>query len=538
MKVTLIPDPGVLIEGLRDTGYDFNTALADVIDNSVDAQASLVDVRVLLNQDASPSIIITDDGIGMDKEELLDGMQYGSKNRDKDPKRLGKFGLGLKTASTAFCRRLSVISRKDINAPFIMATWDLDQVVKDGAWHLLVSENEQDIPKMYMNILSNITNNTGHGTLVTWEKIDRLELGKQRPKVALTNLINRFEEHATMVYHRFLDTDDERARNITMKLNGKLLEPWDPFCTNEPQTKMLGEKVKAVTVIGDDDSNNSATFCLKAYAIPQKDTFSSITAKKKARITNKNMGFYVYRENRMIAAADWLGLRDNDPHDSLSRIDFSFDHNLDAAFYIDVKKSRILLNSDLGEWLNKWVTPFVKFANERYRKGDQNKIDQSSKQVHQPSDNNIQDKETQSVNSKVTLSGTFNPETHEQDVEVTNPNTSTPVRYTIRIPDDDTPGVTVFPQNGLVDGVLWAPTIKDGHHAVIINTQHPFYHKVYVPNFRENVVMQGLDALLWALAESELSVMNQDVKDTIDDLKNNVSRVLKKLVNDLPDPVV
>lgn len=341
-----------------------------------------------------------------------------------------------------------------------------------------------------------------------------------------------------MVYHRFLDFEDTRARNITMKLNGKLLEPWDPFCTNEPHTKMLGEKEKAVTVIGDDDSNNPAKFRLKAYAIPQKDTFSTVDARKKARISNKNMGFYVYRENRMIAAADWLGLRDNDPHDSLSRIDFSFDHNLDAAFYIDVKKSRILLNSDLGDWLKGWITPFVKYANERYRKGDQTKIDKSSQFVHQPSDNNIQEKEAQSINSEVTLSGPVNLETREQQVEVKNKNTTTPVKYTIRIPDDETPGVTVFPQKGLTDGALWAPTIKDGHHAVMINTEHPFYHKVYVPNFRENVVMQGLDALLWALAESELSVMNQDAKDTIDDLKNNVSRVLRKLVNDLPDPVV
>ncbi|HHX12147.1 MAG TPA: ATP-binding protein, partial [Clostridiales bacterium] len=399
-------------------------------------------------------------------------------------------------------------------------------------------EKEDDIPEAYMQILAAVTNKSGHGTLVTWEKVDRLELGKQRPKIALTNLIKNFEAHATMIYHRFLDIDDSRARNITMRLNGKLLEPWDPFCTKEPQTKILGEKDKSVTVIGDDDSNNSAKFSLRAYAIPQRETFSSVQAMKDARITNKNMGFFVYRENRMIAAADWLGLRDNDPHDSLSRIEFSFDHNLDAAFYIDVKKSRILLNSDLGEWLSRWVSPFVKFANERYRKGDQKKINQNSQQVHKPSDINIQEKESHAINSHVSLSGPINPDTREQEVEVTNTKTTIPVKYTIRIPDDETPGVTVFPQNGLVDGVLWAPTIKDGHHAVMINTLHPFYHKVYVPNFRENVVMQGLDALLWALAESELSVMNQDAKETIDDLKNNVSRVLRKLVNDLPDPVV
>ena len=102
----LVPDPEVLIMGLRDTGYETNTALADVVDSSVDASASKISINIRLDINKQPSVVIADNGCGMTREELIDGMKYGSTSTlTKDPRRLGKFGLGLKTASTAFCRR-------------------------------------------------------------------------------------------------------------------------------------------------------------------------------------------------------------------------------------------------------------------------------------------------------------------------------------------------------------------------------------------------------------------------------------------------
>src|SRR3954468_1617543 len=100
----LPPDPSRLIEGLRDTGYDFNTALADVIDNSVDAGASNIAVRIDMDADGDIVISVADNGCGMNRNALLNGMTYGAAGH-ADPKRLGKFGLGLKTASTAFSRK-------------------------------------------------------------------------------------------------------------------------------------------------------------------------------------------------------------------------------------------------------------------------------------------------------------------------------------------------------------------------------------------------------------------------------------------------
>ena len=131
--VELVPDPSRLIESLRDTGYEFNTALADIVDNSVAAWAERVDVTIEMTFDGEVVIRVADDGSGMDAEGLLNAMRYGSSHRD-DPASLGKFGMGLKTASTAFCRQLSLISRSDSSSETRRIVWDLDHVAKVGRW--------------------------------------------------------------------------------------------------------------------------------------------------------------------------------------------------------------------------------------------------------------------------------------------------------------------------------------------------------------------------------------------------------------------
>ncbi|RMH15384.1 MAG: ATP-binding protein, partial [Gammaproteobacteria bacterium] len=162
------PDPARTIEGLRDTGYRFETAIADIIDNSIAAKASVVDLKITMDYGGNIRVSIADDGIGMNRDELINAMRYGSPARP-DPSSLGKFGMGLKTASTAFCRRLSVTSRSSGEMAPLKATWDLDHVVGTGKWELLLSEPSSEEQKHLDEIAP------GHsGTVVVWEKVDRL----------------------------------------------------------------------------------------------------------------------------------------------------------------------------------------------------------------------------------------------------------------------------------------------------------------------------------------------------------------------------
>lgn len=542
----LIPDPAVLITGLRDTGYDFNTSLADIVDNSIDAEASSVDIRIELRPNGEPLVTVADDGCGMSLDELIDGMRYGSSDTaKKNPKRLGKFGLGLKTASTAYCKKLSVISKSKKEDPFVMATWDLDRVARDNKWQLELFK-EEDIPSYFLNRIRSFANE-GHGTLVIWEKIDRMSTGGGRvTKNTIDRYATEFNKYATMIYHRFLGKDDKRAPYIPMTINGTSLVPFDPFCIQEIRenddsgTLLYLSDEKDCTVQMTDGASHTAKFILNGYVLPYKDDFSTDNARIAARITNKNMGFWVYRENRLIAAGDWLGTREREPHDSLCRIEFSFDHDLDAAFKIDIKKSTITLSPDLQDWLRDWSTPIQQFANKRYRGNERKKIASSEEINHKEADNSIQRNEEGLSLAKVVVDDTKPTTNGTAIVNVKNASNvgEAPLSIRIIVPETKDKGVTVIPRENLDDGVLWTPTINNNHHSVMINSTHPFYQKVYYPNRNNRDVISALDYMLWALSETEWGLQTTGLKDHFQDFKINVSRILKSLVNELPDPEV
>lgn len=524
-EITLRPDPKRLIESLRDTGYDFNSAMADVVDNSVDAGATKISIKIEMDREGEIEISIADNGCGMDLETLKDAMTYGSV-RNNDPKRLGKFGIGLKTASTAFCRRLSVITRPAAKAETLKAVWDLDEVSKRSDWVVLLetpSESEIDL-------LDHVTAGDS-GTLVLWQKVDRLLTAipkRSTPRKELGKLIEKFRDHVAMVYHRFLDAEDERARNIEITLNGSAVQPWDPFCEKIP-----GPQSPIEDPVDAELNGKKIDFLLRAFVLPRKDEFPTEEAAKAARLTNRMQGLYIYRENRLIHYGDWLDMYDLEPHSTLLRVEFSFSHEADAAFQIDIKKSSIQLNEELWEYIkNKFLPAPRRAANEHYRKGMQRCVKDLAQDAHVNSNKSIVSKEQTLKNAEIKIL-----DSESGKVEVENKYGTVQTRLKIydkpTVPDH----LCVQPVDGIDDGLLWEPAIIDGHHAVRINTHHPFYYKVYVPNLdTDKNTVRGMDSLLWALCEAELGTINENTKTHFSELRYEVSRLLRKLVDDLPDP--
>lgn len=540
-SLLLEPDPAILVNGLRDTGYDFNTALADIVDNSIDAVAENIEVSIILKNDNTPLVMIADDGIGMNQSELLDGMKYGSKNTIKPPCRLGKFGLGLKTASTSYCKRLSMISRKSSSDPYYMATWDLDTIARDNKWVIELC-GESNIPQFYLKFLNRVAS-SGHGTLVVWEKIDRMwDIGKcENPGKRIKEYVKNFKQHASMIYHRFLDEKYyPEVRKIKMVLNNERIEAWDPYCQDESNTLILQKDEIPAIAIDEQGGQTEFTFSLRAFLLPHVKTFDHLNAKEakeKARLTNKNMGFYVYRENRMISYGTWLGLKQQEPHDTLCRIEFTFDHNLDSAFKIDVKKSTIKLVPDLADTLKKWITPLAKESRERYDNATLKTVKDECKNIHLTSDRNIQDKEEAAIRSEITLAEPINNETGTEHVIIKNPGVPEGIKHIFILPPPASNGVTIIPVDSLPGDALWEGTLNNGHHAVMLNQSHDFYKKVYYPASKEkDSVIEGINSLLWALAESENSVQNDLYREAYKTYRKNVSEILTTLVRDLPDP--
>lgn len=527
-EIELPPDPERMIEGLRDTGYEFDTAVADVVDNSIAANATKVELWLAADLRGNIRLSIADNGDGMDRVGLINAMQYGSKVRPSAAS-LGKYGLGLKTASTAFCKRLSVISRPGGDVAPLMATWDLYHVAQAGKWALLLTDDEVD--EEALEQLEAVA--PGHaGTVVLWEKVDRLLKSYQDPtgkpaRKALEAKEGSLREHLAMIYQRFLDPQDGRAANVEIKLNGKAVAAWDPF------QRKLSELVAQETVPTELPDGREAKFDVKAFILPRREEFPDDKLAKEAMLSNDRQGIYIYRENRLIHAADWLGMYQKEPHLTLLRVEFSFDNKLDDAFHLDIKKSQIILNETLSEYLKEQFLPAPRReANRRSREGQQAAIGKKGEGAHDTSNANIRNREAAAGGAKVNVA---DPNTGEALVQ----NSRGSFRLKLAITSAKRPGeVFVQPVEGITNGLLFQPALIEGHRAVQLNTTHPYYHKVYVPNLNRSVTLQGLDSLMWALCVAELTTVQDTTAALFGDMRFEVSRILSKLVEGLPDPEI
>ena len=234
----LPPDPSRLIEGLRDTGYDFNTALADIIDNSVDAKATKVRIWIRVDPDNDIVVSVADDGHGMDETALLNAMTYGAKSK-KDKSSLGKFGLGLKTASTAFARRLSVITRASATSPVLKATWDLDHVDKKKEWEILIDAPARDEIKLLDEAAGG-----GSGTLVLWEKVDRLTK-EYVPNLASGVTVQGMDSLLWALAEAELGATTDNTRKNFKELRFEIARLLRNLVDDLPEPDMSGEKENA-----------------------------------------------------------------------------------------------------------------------------------------------------------------------------------------------------------------------------------------------------------------------------------------------------
>ena len=529
--IILNPNPDGLIEGLRDTGYTFDNALADIIDNSIDADAKDIAICIEMDNYGDVLISVADNGCGMTLDSLKSAMTYGSRSEGRVSKRLGKFGLGLKTASTAFCRKLSVISRAADGIAHKL-TWDIDYVVANKKWIVQRSEpNAEEIASI------NKLSGNKSGTLVLWEKVDRAIKPYEDPtgapaRKAIKKLADDFAEHAAAVYQHFLENSSSGEPRVKMTINGAAVIPWDPFCSKIAGTEVAADQeVEVVTASGE-----KAKFKLKAVVLPRGEDISNADERRSAKIGAETQGFYVYREGRLIYSGGWMGMFSNEPHGSLLRAELTFNHELDTAFNVDIKKSKINLDVDLYDYIKKQLAAPRRAADERYRKGVKKDAGKKSEGAHVASNTLIASHidETRTKDSPVIVS----IDKDNDKAGITNRFGS----FTIVLPSGTPKSAEEFHiqvVESIDDGLLWRPILLGDKHAIQINRGHPFYLKVYLPSIGVNQsTVKGIDSLLWSLGESELSATFEPSRQHFEVLRFEVSRLLRILVKDLPNPEI
>lgn len=321
-STTAEPEASSMIETFRAIGYSIETAIADIIDNSITACAK----NIWIDYDwrgAGTTLSILDDGIGMNNEQLIQAMRPGSKNplEERNQNDLGRFGLGLKTASFSQTRKFTVFSKAKDYKP-VYWTWDLDYVNKEQAWKLIRYIPDQE---KWTNKIKTLDT----GTCVIWWDIDRLTKDtvedSQEAKSKFLEIMDIVKSHISMVFHRFIDN------GLNIYFRDRLIKSWDPFMIgteglqSKPEIRLSGGSIT-----------------IKGFVLPHR---SKLTAeqynlgKGPKNSWTSYQGFYVYRNKRLLVSGDWLGFFKREVHYDLCRIRIDLPNNFDSDWQIDIKKS-------------------------------------------------------------------------------------------------------------------------------------------------------------------------------------------------------
>ena len=318
------------MESTRAIGYSVETAVADLIDNSIAAQASTVEVSFVPDTSSEPFVTILDNGTGMDEAALDLAMQYGSRNPNEERSEtdLGRFGLGLKTASLSQCRRLTVLTRT-AGGDLIGRCWDLDEVIKTGKWSLLVLSLEDMHGLPDVEKIENQTN----GTLVIWQNLDRMLVGENSQEKALAKRKNSVDEHLRLVFHRYL-SGEEGLTKLSIRVNGDLLKPADPFLLKSGKTtEAMAPELLQV---------DGRLIEIRSYILPH---ISKLSAAEKNELGGKDnishlQGFYVYRAKRLVIWGTWFRMMRRAEMSKLVRVMVDIPNDLDDLWTLDIKKSQ------------------------------------------------------------------------------------------------------------------------------------------------------------------------------------------------------
>ncbi len=322
------PSAACLSASMRDLGYSLETAIADLIDNSISAGADTVDI-VFDTSGEPPVVVILDNGHGMTEPELLTAMRHGaiSPRQERSAADLGRFGLGLKTASFSQCRSLTVISRSD--GELSGAEWSLDRIDRLDDWVLALLDDDEIRALPYVDQLGD------RGTAVIWRQLDRLSEGEVSAKAdeIINEKVELVSRHLSLVFHRFLSGELKGHRRIALTINGRAVAPFDPFCRKNPATQMLPEEIVRV---------DGAEVRLQPYILPHHSRLSASEYDyyKDRSDFLSNQGVYVYRNSRLMAWGGWFRLVPKGEATKLARVQIDFPNSLDEAWTIDIKKSR------------------------------------------------------------------------------------------------------------------------------------------------------------------------------------------------------
>lgn len=350
----LPPNLTNFISSFREIGYTCEVAIADILDNSISANSSIIEILAL--ESPTRKISILDNGKGMTSIELDEAMRLSSKNSldEREEKDLGRFGLGLKVASFSQCKKLTVFS-KELSGEINGLQWDLDYIAATNEWYAIIPDFDNYSEEVQ------VLSDQKSGTIVVWEEIDKIK------NDGFKDEINNLFYHLGLVFHKFLEGIN--GRKLSIMLNRNIIEPINPFFPGSARQKL--QKY--------DYNYPDGKVFVTPYILPHHNNVSEVDFKKHSLIEGylKTQGFYLYRNNRLVTWGNWWGLVQPTEALKLIRIEIEIPNTMDAEWSIDLKKSSAKPPYYIKHELRK-VLEYVSPVGKRVYSGRINKRDKNN----------------------------------------------------------------------------------------------------------------------------------------------------------------
>ena len=313
------------MESMRAVGYTLEAAIADLVDNAITARAQRVDV--LFSSEPTDYVALLDDGIGMSADGAREAMRLAGKSSTatRDAHDLGRFGLGLKTASLSQCRDLILVS-KDSTGAICGFRWDLDHLASVGVWALIRLDDAEieDLPHFHA------LEERPSGTLVMWRNLDQLRAQVDEGGRGLDSAFTSVKQHLALVFHRFLA--GEHGSPFVIAINHVELARIDPFLADHRATQT--GPLESFDVEGQ-------TIRVQAYTLPMISKMSS-KDRERAQVAGRlrdSQGFYIYRAMRLVIWGTWFRILPREDLGKLARVRVDVPNSLDHLWALDIKKS-------------------------------------------------------------------------------------------------------------------------------------------------------------------------------------------------------
>jgi hypothetical protein len=349
------PNPEYLIKSIAEQGYSLESSLADLMDNSVSANANKIEVLIKMEHEPF-TLFIADNGKGMNEEELRASMQFPSNSPEEKRNEfdLGRFGLGMKTASFSQTRCFTVLSRKKGTKIFSGRTWDVKYLKDSGKWKLIVNNQEEinELIQQYIKLSEGHLNrfeNFEVNTVIVWRGLYKFENyleGDNRQTALKKQITEVTSDYLSLVFHRYM----ERKENpLQIRINNNLIASFNPFPTTISDFRPIEFKQKHFST----DTIKIEGFVLPSRSIDESQSISMWTTKNRSLMDME--GIYIYRADRLIHFGGWNGLIKKAPRLQLARLRVDIGNSVDHLLHLNVAKSQIEIPHDLTVAFEKYI---------------------------------------------------------------------------------------------------------------------------------------------------------------------------------------